>query len=565
MCGPARARTQHIASVSKGCRMTATQAQTQPFEAPGPGSWVLDAVHFPRPVTRYLATTQPGPFSAAFAEFSAYYGLPIATQRMAYVNGFCYGTMILVEPDELPQRFQRADEVFARRLWRDQLREWDEVAKPASIVVHRELQSVDPDAMTDEELSGYLVRCHDHHARMIKQHMRFTGAAVICVGDLLAHATSWARVESADVLATVRGAAPVSAGASEELDRLVAAITADPSARSLLMSDDDPAEILAGLRRSGNEVSAASEGFLNLVGYRLLDGFDISGRYALEMPDALVRAIRSWIEGPAERGPDAAAKHAELLGAVPEEHRAELDDLVAEARLMSRIRDERGVYSDIWAAGIMRRAALAAGRRLAGRERLHDPEHIVDATVDEMVQLLSGQPGPAADELADRAAYRAAHTAREAPPFLGEPPTPPPPADALPPAAGRVIRAFGTVTAEMFPSGPASQEEGALRGLAASGGVYVGPARVVHGPAEFGRIRQGDVLVTESTSEAFNILLPMLGAMVTDSGGLLSHAAIVAREYGIPGVVGTREATTRISDGARVRVDGDAGTVALNP
>ena len=60
-----------------------------------------------------------------------------------------------------------------------------------------------------------------------------------------------------------------------------------------------------------------------------------------------------------------------------------------------------------------------------------------------------------------------------------------------------------------------------------------------------------------------NILLPLLGAIVTDSGGLLSHSAIVAREYGIPGVVGTREGTERIADGVRVRVDGDAGEVTV--
>ena len=89
------------------------------------------------------------------------------------------------------------------------------------------------------------------------------------------------------------------------------------------------------------------------------------------------------------------------------------------------------------------------------------------------------------------------------------------------------------------------------------------PARLVSGPADFNRIVQGDVLVTTSTTEAFNILLPLLGAIVTDSGGLLSHSAIVAREYGIPGVVGTREATERIADGARVRVDGDAGEVTV--
>jgi pyruvate,water dikinase len=125
------------------------------------------------------------------------------------------------------------------------------------------------------------------------------------------------------------------------------------------------------------------------------------------------------------------------------------------------------------------------------------------------------------------------------------------------------MRAAGITLESMFMPSQAPHEERLLRGLAASGGVYEGPARRVSGPAQFDRIQKGDVLVTESTSEAFNILLPLLGAIVTDSGGLLSHPAIVAREYGIPGVVGTRSATDQISDGATVRVDGDAGEVAV--
>jgi pyruvate,water dikinase len=115
----------------------------------------------------------------------------------------------------------------------------------------------------------------------------------------------------------------------------------------------------------------------------------------------------------------------------------------------------------------------------------------------------------------------------------------------------------------LFGSSQAEHEGTTLYGLAASKGIYEGPARRVSGPAEFGRIVQGDVLVTESTSEAFNILLPLLGGIVTDNGGLLSHAAIVAREYGIPGVVGTREGTERIRDGDLVRVDGEAGEVTV--
>jgi pyruvate,water dikinase len=125
------------------------------------------------------------------------------------------------------------------------------------------------------------------------------------------------------------------------------------------------------------------------------------------------------------------------------------------------------------------------------------------------------------------------------------------------------MAAIGLALGELFGSSETAHEADRLRGLAASGGVYEGPARRVSGPADFDRIKQGDVLVTESTTEAFNVLLPLLGAIVTDSGGLLSHSAIVAREYGIPGVVGTRDATQHISDGTRVRVDGDAGAVTV--
>ncbi len=102
-----------------------------------------------------------------------------------------------------------------------------------------------------------------------------------------------------------------------------------------------------------------------------------------------------------------------------------------------------------------------------------------------------------------------------------------------------------------------------LHGIPVSPGVYEGTARVISGPSDFERLLPGDVLITKNTSAAFNVVLPILGALVTDRGGLLSHAAIVSREYGIPGVVATKTATRTIPDGARVRVDGTAGTVSL--
>ena len=172
--------------------MTTVQAPSElNWDPPGPGSWHIDAVHHPLPVTRYWVETHPEPFGRGVREFMSFYGLLLEQLEVGYVNGFAYHATRVVPDEEVPSRFARAEEVFAEKLWREQVRSWEEDLKPASISAHRELQSVDPDAMADEDLTAYLGRCRDHHTEMIYQHMRFTGAAMISIGDLLAHVGEW--------------------------------------------------------------------------------------------------------------------------------------------------------------------------------------------------------------------------------------------------------------------------------------------------------------------------------------------------------------------------------------
>jgi rifampicin phosphotransferase len=151
--------------------------------------------------------------------------------------------------------------------------------------------------------------------------------------------------------------------------------------------------------------------------------------------------------------------------------------------------------------------------------------------------------------------------------LLGTPDAPPPPPEWMPQAVARINGAM-FIANQLEDTGHhrgAEEPEGSaeLRGTGARAGRYEGPARIVRGPEDFHRIQAGDVLVAEITSPAFNVVLPLLGALVTDQGGLLCHTAIVAREYGIPAVVGTRLATTRIPDGARIAVDGLQGRVEI--
>ena len=544
--------------------MTASDASSElRLEPPGPGTWKQDPVHFPRPLTRYFQEMHPPAFKKGTNDFARFYGMIIDGLEIAYVQGFGYNQVLPAPEAEMPERFERAERVFAQKLWREQLRDWDENRKPAAIAMHRELQRVDPDALADAELVTYLARCRDHHAAMIAQHMRFTSGAVLPTGDFLAHVGDWTGLPPSDLLGLMRGSAEVSAGGSAEMERLKQALSRDAAARALLASDGDPAQVLASLRALGGEAGAALSGYLDLVGNRLVDGFDIAEPTMIELPDALLRTIRIVASGEVQSASDVEARTADIRAQVPAAHQAEFDELLGEARLTYRLRDERGVYSDIWASGLMRRAALAAGRRVAGRGRIASAQHMLDAGLDEMCALVAGSGGPSADELARRAEYRATYTAKDVPPVLGPPEPPPPDLSTLPPSVARLMRATFIALGHIFGSSEAQHEEKILYGLAASKGVYEGPARRVSGPSEFGRIAKGDVLVTESTTEAFNILLPLLGGIVTDNGGLLSHAAIVSREYGIPGVVGTREATERIADGMRVRVDGDAGEVTV--
>jgi pyruvate,water dikinase len=102
-----------------------------------------------------------------------------------------------------------------------------------------------------------------------------------------------------------------------------------------------------------------------------------------------------------------------------------------------------------------------------------------------------------------------------------------------------------------------------VRGMPGSPGVAEGPVRVIHDASEFGKLQPGEVLVAPYTNPAWTPLFERAAAVVVDSGGPMSHAAIVAREYGIPAVMGTIDATQRLADGQHVLVDGSQGLVML--
>ena len=563
--------------------MTVVAEQT--FAPPRPGVWFLDPTHFTRPATRFHAELFPEQMISGFSEGLRRYGSLLEYLDLAFVNGFFYYCPRPVAApqeavdhpprevwDELAQshpeiraRLEMSATVFERKPWRGDLERWDREVKPASIRDDLKLLAVEPTALGTEDLLTYLDRCRENQKRGAYIHHLFNMPALIPIGDFLVHAREWTGRPGAELLSLLQGANPDPLGADRELERLLDAVRVDSAAGAVLDSAGEPGEVLAALRSLPGEAGEAAGAYVDRVGYRPVNGEDTGEPCVIELPELIVGAIRSGLES-AEAPPtddEVARRTADVRDAVPGEHRVTFDELLEEAKLTYRLRDERGTYADLWAIGIMRRAILAAGQRLAAQGVIDEPSHLVEADYSELRALVGSGTVVSGEELTGRARYRLEARYTDAPPIIGGEPGEPLPAEWLPPAAARLQRALGAVVQEIFVAPQPQTEARKVRGLGVSPGGYVGTARVIRRTSEFGRIEPGDVLVTNSTTTAFNIVLPLLGAIVTDRGGLLSHAAIVAREYGIPGVVGCTDATRVLPDGALVRVEGSLGEVEV--
>jgi pyruvate,water dikinase len=249
---------------------------------------------------------------------------------------------------------------------------------------------------------------------------------------------------------------------------------------------------------------------------------------------------------------------------VPAELLAEFDAGVAEARVALDLRDDNGPITVQWPTGLFRRALLEAGRRLRDRGQLREPGLAVELTLAEVTGALRGSTTLSPVEISARAASRAACSAIVPPATLGAP-DPEPDLSLFPPALAAVTEMAWTAVALLERSGHSSAPGDAVgRGLGVGTEVWRGTARVARSPEDaLATIEPGDVLVVPFTTPAYNAVLSVAGAVVTEEGGALSHAAVLARELGLPAVIGASGAVTAIPDGADVEVDPVAGTVRL--
>lgn len=223
---------------------------------------------------------------------------------------------------------------------------------------------------------------------------------------------------------------------------------------------------------------------------------------------------------------------------------AKFETVLGHAREIGHLTEGHNYWIDRMSQARLRALSMRVGRRFVRDGIADEAADIFFLHRDEVAEALR-DGAPHQELIRERRAEHARNERRTPPYFVGRVPDKPPAGDRF--------------------DGPRvpSTEADMLRGTGASAGIVRGPARVTLSQDDFDRIQPGDVIVCPSSNPSWVPVFTIAGGLVTNAGGVLSHAAVVAREFGLPAVVGTTDATTRIADGRIVEIDGTAGTVRL--
>jgi pyruvate,water dikinase len=351
----------------------------------------------------------------------------------------------------------------------------------------------------------------------------------------------------------LRGLRLKSTEALKLLHALGAWISTRPDLLELLRAERD-AELPSALEGEGRVLWQA---FLHEFGGRCYQELLLTSPTFEERPDLAWHLVRGALAAGAA---DPAAREAteaearkrltrELLGRLPLWKRPLFARLVGAAQRAVAAREQVRLCQGLL-YGELRRAALAVGRGLAERGRLEQPEDVFQLEASEVESLLNGRflyPETLPELIRARrdAAARASADRRPLPSFF---------------VASEGAEYEGRLDEVASQEAPGGARR--WRGVGVSPGSATGVARVIVDPVEqAGQLRPGDVLVARATDPGWTPLFLIASAAVVERGGMLSHAAIVAREVGIPVVVEVAQATRLLVDGERVRVDGNTGLV----
>ncbi len=526
-------------------------------------------------MTPIVATITVDAITTAYRKLFKLMGVPADTLDVRIVNGFFYhrirpliaadkssakpppawmiGLVARIHP-EFRRRNTSAQRTLDNKPWETVVAEWNNEIRPRLAKRNLELQQVDLQAFTSEELADHLDELLTHLRATSEEHHRLHGYDLGPIGELLTAGIEWG-VATSEMLATLIGASPSTQDPARELTAIRHAVTAS----------DGSLDSLDAIRASSLEAAALLDSYIEHHGYLLYAGYDITSPTLVERPEVLLASIQS-AKDPIDVTRLAAVAADRVRSELPPEGLAEFDGLLQSARSAMDMRDNNGPLTIQWPSGLTRLALMEAGRRLSETGRLAEPEHVLELDVSEVSDIVRSGRGPSADALANRSADRLAQAELDPPATLG-PREPPPPLDALPNATARLLAIVNVLTEELLTTNapdPSSVANRVFTGTGIGSQPFVGSARMAATAEEaMADMEPGEILVTRTTSPAYNLVLSIAGGLVTETGGAASHAAVLSRELDLPAVIGAAGCLQGITNGDRIEVNPSSGTVRV--
>jgi pyruvate,water dikinase len=544
--------------------LTTTARLTFPSPQDIEGYWDWDKIHAPRPLTPLAGDAVVMAMGEGFTIAQHAFGSPLAL-RCRMINNYVYAAFTpdasFTPPTSDLAEYTRALEKIAFGIGERWTNEWEPALKP----VLQEARTANYDAMSEAELLAALDEQMKSHVYMWEIHgwINLTLIPATALVDFYN-----AEIQPADrneAWQLLQGYKTKSVEAGSGLWKLSRTVKNSPSL-SKIFAELDPKQIPEALGASdeGKALLADLRTYLEEFGWRSDGIYELGDATWREDPTIPLNTIQGYVRLGEEHNPDLSLERATLrreelaraardtLTTDPEKSRR-FDELMEAARYNTRVTEDHSYWIDQMGVAVLRRLFLSIGTRLVGRGVIERPDDVLYLFKDEIRDGLLHGGDFRARVTERRAAYDEA--GRIVPPdHLGEAT----PANPDPFFVAIVDKMLGFLPVEP------STDPSIITGVAASPGTAQGTAKVVRSLVEASKLQQGDIMVCEMTVPTWVPLFATVQAVVADSGGILSHCAIVAREFGLPAVVGTHVGTHVLKDGMTITVDGGRGMVRID-
>ncbi|MGH8999392.1 MAG: PEP-utilizing enzyme [Acidimicrobiia bacterium] len=535
--------------------------------------WARDRMHVPDQITpltnSVISACFPDGVLAAMEAFSA----PIARWEFRRINTYAFANLQPRHgsPEEMAAEGAKAEAALGAamgRLW-----EWWEGELLPEI--HRHLgcwEAFDLPGASNDALLAHLDDTLARFRRLFEVHFLALLPSYVALSELEeCYRATLGGSGAFDAYKLVGGHPNKTVEVGHQLWRLSREALAAPEVATVLRDGGGPEVVLAELRRTAAGVAFAArlEAYLDEFGQRGDLFFDLDRPAWVEDPTPALESLRHYMSQPDSADPAlvaaglatereaALAAARERFATCPEATGNQFEFLLRAATAGVMISEDHGFWIDFRSSYKVRRVLCEFGRRLAAGDVIDRPEDVFMLTVDELRAATAGTAHEWRGLVAERRAEMERFASIRPPDTIGAPPPPPPPTEN--PFTRSLGKFFGAPPAE----DSAGDDPGVVRGNPGAPGRVKGVARVIRSITEADRVQPGDILVAETTTPPWTALFAVAAGVVTDTGGVLSHCAVVAREYGVPAVVGTVTGTDRIDDGMLIEVDGDAGVVHL--